>query len=127
MIESTFGEQSSERTSWSVVYDSRDGSVVHIHQFIGEDTRISEKEARNHRAQLALQVAEQRYDAQYLRVIHAPPKFRLDIGEMCRVDLGCDELVKLTEPQYSYSLREFVERAKAGSARKDIGGNQSKA
>ena len=125
MFESTLREQPPQRTDWAVVYDSRDGKVVHIHQFIGGDARISEKEARKARAQIALQVAEQHCDSKHLRVMLAPPNFHLEPGAMCRVDLASGELVQLMEPQYS--LREFVERAQAGTAAKGIGGKKSEA
>lgn len=116
MLQSTLREQPRKGVHWCVVYDSRDGNVVHTHQFIGDDAYTSETEARNNRARMALQVAEQHCDATHLRVIHAPPSFNLEPGTMCRVDLASGELVTLTEPQYS--LREFVEQARAKKERK---------
>ena len=125
MFESTLKEGTPQKMYWSVVYDSRDGSVVHIHQFIGEDVSVPETEARKTRAQTALQVAEQHCDSKHLRVAHAPPDFQLEPGAMCRIDPASGELIKLTEPQYS--LREFVERAKSGSAAQDGDANQNEA
>jgi hypothetical protein len=111
MFESTLEERSRQSVHWCLVYDARDGSVVHTHQFIGEDAYTSETEARNSRARMALQVAEKHCDAAHLRVIHAPPSFHLEPETMCRFDLASGELVTLTGPHYS--LREFVEQARS--------------
>lgn len=110
MLESTFDDQHQKRVTWYVVFDSRDGRVVHIHQFIDDDTYTLETEAPNNRTRMALQVAERYCDPTYLRVLHAPPNFSLEPGAMCRVDLASGELVMLAKPQSS--LREFVERAR---------------
>src|SRR5512147_1894243 len=105
MLQSTLGEQPLKGVHWCVVYDSRNGNVVHTHQFIGDDAYTSGTEAINNCARIALQVAEQHCDPTHIRVIHAPPGFHLEPGVKYRVDITSDELVTLTEPQYS--LREF--------------------
>jgi hypothetical protein len=116
MLESTLREQPLRGVHWCVVYDTRNGNVVHTHQFIGDDDYQSDTETRNNRARKVMQVANQHCDLTHLRVIHAPPSFHLEPGTMCRVDLESGELVTLTEPQYS--LREFVKQARAKKATK---------
>jgi hypothetical protein len=112
MFQSTFGEQLM-KVRWYVVYDSRNGNVVHTHQFIDidEDARTSEREAGNERVRIALQVAKQHADATDLRVIHAPASFQPEPGMTYRVDVARGELVTLTHPQDS--RREFIERVRA--------------
>jgi hypothetical protein len=117
MFQSTFGEQLM-KVQWYVVYDSRNGNVVHTHQFIDidEDARTSETGAGNERVRIALQVAEQHADVTHLRVIHAPSSFQLKPGMTYRVDVARGELVTLTNPQDS--RREFIERVRAERERK---------
>jgi hypothetical protein len=117
MFQSTFGEQPLA-VHWYVVYDSRNGNVLHTHQFIDMDEAASpaETEAGNDRARIALQVAEQNGDAAHLRVIQAPDSFQLEPGMTCRVDVATGELVTRTDPHYS--RRGFIERVRAEKERK---------
>jgi hypothetical protein len=117
VFQSTFGEQP-VAVHWYVVYDSRNGNVVHTHQFIDmdKDAYTAETEAGNDRARIALQAAEQQGDAAHLRVIQAPASFRLEPGMTCRVDVATGELVTLTDPHHS--RREFKDRVRAGKERK---------
>lgn len=109
MYESKLMENPPGGVHWCIVYDSRNGRVVHVHQFIGEDVRTPEKEARNARAHFALQTAERHCDPTHLRVMHAPTNFCLEPGATCSVDLATGELVIRMEPERS--LKELKERA----------------
>jgi hypothetical protein len=115
MFQSTFGEQP-VAVHWYVVYDSRNGNVLHTHQFIDMDKDVytAETEAGNDRGRMALQAAEQHGDATHLRVIQAPAGFQFELGMTCRVDVATGELV--TDPHHS--RREFKERIRAGTERK---------
>jgi hypothetical protein len=107
-FESTIdGPESSRQSTICVVYDERDGRVVHVHEFIGDGTGLFGKEGEAERAQMALATARQHSEPSVLRTLHAPREFRLEEERVYRVDLGARTLVA-REPKRP-PMREIIE------------------
>jgi len=91
-FESTFDEQP-PTVELCVVYDQRDGRIVHMHGFVGDGkTGIFGPDAREERERTALDLAKRGGESEHLRVMHAPPSFRLEPEVLHRVDVASGQL-----------------------------------
>jgi hypothetical protein len=73
--------ESTEKTAPSsrvcVVYDPRDGRIIHRHDFVGDGTGIFGPDGREEREEQTLEGARRNHgDVSKLRVLHAPTNFR---------------------------------------------------
>lgn len=112
MFESTLRERENQGAHWCVVFDSRNGNVVHTHLFIDHNTESCETEDLEAHARTALQVAQQVCDASYLQVMHAPPDFHFEPGMTCHVDLASGKLLAIIEPN---ALRDMIKLGRAST------------
>src|SRR5262249_30351878 len=106
-FESTFKEKPPKST-FCVVYDQRDGRIVHMHEFIGDDTDIFGSDAQEARERIALDAAKRQSESKHLHVLHTPTEFRPEPEALYRVALPSGKLV--TVPRHGISHREFVTR-----------------
>jgi hypothetical protein len=78
-----------------VVYDPRDGRIVHGHTFVGEGTGVFGPKGRDEREQQTLEGARRNHgDVSRLRVFHAPTDFRFAPNVAYRVDTKSSRLVE---------------------------------
>ena len=96
------------KSKFCVVYDQRSGAVVHMHQFIGDDTGMWGPDGKDTRERMALETAKQNSEAEHHRVMHAPANFRYKPDALYRVDLKSGKLK--TVPGSGPSGRESVTR-----------------
>ena len=106
-FESTF-EERKPQSKISVVYDKRDGRIVHMHEFIGDDTGLFASDALETRERMAREAAARNGDPEHLRIMHAPAKFRRKPEVRYRVDLESGKLVTLRKAGFSH--RELLAR-----------------
>jgi len=78
---------------WYVVFDSRDGRVVHVHQFICADDVEQPMDPKSREA-LALEAANERVPSADLRVMPVPAGHRMEPGVTYRVDTESERLVE---------------------------------
>jgi hypothetical protein len=116
MLEKPVEQLSSESARWYVVFDRRDGRIVHSHCFLRLESSINQAEV-DESAELhaqkaaALQAAQEFADPAHLQVMQVPAAMSMDPAAKYRVDLQSGELVQ--QKQHPASLREAVERARA--------------
>lgn len=78
-----------------VVYDPRDGRIVHGHIFVGRSARLFGPEAREERERETLDGARRIHgDISKLRTFHAPSDFRFAPNVAYRVDTKANRLVE---------------------------------
>jgi hypothetical protein len=78
-----------------VIYDPRDGRVVHGHVFVGEGQGLFGPDGRDERERETLEGARRNHgDVSSLRVLHAPADFRLTPNAAYRVDVKAGRLVE---------------------------------
>lgn len=70
---------------WCLVYDTRDGRVIHIHEFIALD--IDNAASTEELERQALSHVVRREDPSYLRVLHPPAEMLPDPTVVYRVNL----------------------------------------
>jgi hypothetical protein len=78
-----------------VIYDPKDGRIVHGHVFVGEGKGLFGPEGRDERERETLEGARRNHgDVTGLRVLHAPGDFRFAPGIAYRVDVKASRLVE---------------------------------
>ena len=78
-----------------VIYDPKDGRIVHGHVFVGEKAGLFGPNGRDERERETLEGARRNHgDVSRLRVLHAAADFRLAPGAAYRVDLKAGRLVE---------------------------------
>jgi len=76
-----------------VVYDPRDGRIVHGHEFVGR-TGLFSPDGREERERETLEGARRNHgDVSRLAVLHVPAEFRPAPGSVYRVDAKVGRLV----------------------------------
>ena len=77
----------------SVIYDTRDGTIVYVHEFIGDGQGVYGAEGQTERARVALEGAQRHLgNADGLEVLHLPRDFRFERDTLYRVDLAAGKL-----------------------------------
>jgi hypothetical protein len=89
-----------------VVYDERDGRVVHVHEFVGDGTGLFGEEGEEERARMALETARQHTEPSNLRTLPAPSDFQIEPEKVYRVDVSTHRIVA-REPKRP-PLRELI-------------------
>lgn len=78
-----------------VVYDPRDGRIIHGHEFVGDGTGLFGPKGQDEREQQTLEGARRNHgDVSRLRVFHAPTGFQLARNVAYRVDAKAGRLVE---------------------------------
>jgi hypothetical protein len=78
-----------------VVYDPRDGRIVHGHTFVGDGTGVFGSEGKEERERETLEGARRNHgDVSRLRVFHVPADFRFAPNVAYRFDTKARRLVK---------------------------------
>ena len=78
-----------------VVYDPRNGRIVHGHVFVGEGTGLFGPEGREERERETLDGARRNHgDVSRLKVLHVPAEFRMARDVAYRVDTKSQRLVE---------------------------------
>jgi hypothetical protein len=78
-----------------LVYDPRDGRIVHGHEFIGDGTGLFGPDGQKERERETLEGARRNHgDVSRLRVLHVPAGFRFAPNVAYRVDLESSRLVE---------------------------------
>jgi hypothetical protein len=78
-----------------VVYDPRDGRIVHGHEFVGDGPGLFGPEGREEREQQTLEGARRNHgDVSRLRVFHVATDFRFLPNVAYRIDKKSDRLVE---------------------------------
>jgi hypothetical protein len=78
-----------------VVYDPRDGRIVHGHEFVGEGTGLFGPEGREQRERETLEGARRNHgDVSHLRVSHVPADFRFAPNVSYRIDIKSGRMVE---------------------------------
>jgi hypothetical protein len=78
-----------------VVYDPRDGRIVHGHEFVGEGTGVFGPEGNQERERETLEGARRNHgDVSRLRVFHVPADFRFASNVAYRFDTKAGRLVE---------------------------------
>jgi hypothetical protein len=106
MIESTPSDYTPQSSRWCVVYDDRDGRVVHVHEFIGEPP-CGERDSLEEYARVALETARRFHQPGHLRVLHVPAGFEIQDRARYRVDAQSGEIVAVSRSGHSFGA--FVE------------------
>lgn len=85
-VTETAGDADAGHVQWCVVYDSRSGAVIHVHQHIA----LSRKEAcaTEALASEAIEQAAKRHGSEFLCVAEPADDVPLDYNARYRVDLG---------------------------------------
>jgi hypothetical protein len=105
-FESTTAEPS-PKSELCVVYDARDGRIVHMHEFIGDGTAMFAPDAQEDRERIALAaVSDLHGDLENLGVLPTPTDFRLEADAIYRVDQG------VLAVSTRLSIREYVGKAR---------------
>lgn len=79
-------ESSDPISTTCVVYDERDGRVVHAHEFVGDGTGLFGKDGEGERWRMALETARQHDDSSHLQTLNAPSDFRIEPDKIYRVE-----------------------------------------
>jgi hypothetical protein len=83
----------------SVVYDARDGTIVYVHEFIGDGKGVYGAEGQTERGRVALERARHHLgSAAQLEVLHLPRDFHFARDTLYRVDLAAGRLAVRGEP-----------------------------
>jgi hypothetical protein len=78
-----------------VIYDPKDGRIVHGHVFVGEKAALFGPKGRDERERETLEGARRNHgDVSRLRVLHAPAEFRFAPAVAYRVDVKAGRLVE---------------------------------
>jgi len=78
-----------------VVYDPRDGRIVHGHEFVGEGSGVFSPEGNQERERETLEGARRNHgDVSHLRVFHVPTDFRFASNVAYRIDTRAGRLVE---------------------------------
>jgi hypothetical protein len=91
-----------------VVYDERDGRIVHTHGFLGDGTGMLAPESKAEREHTALERAACHHGSGHLGVVHAPADFRFERNMVYRYDVKAGKLVG--SEHTGFSLPELLER-----------------
>jgi hypothetical protein len=98
-----------------VVYDPRDGRIVHGHEFVGDGTGLFGAEGREEREHQTLEGARRNHgDVSRLRVLHAPTDFRFAPNVAYRVDARSRRLIE------HYKWPPERPRPKTAPAKKEV-------
>src|SRR5512134_3059662 len=92
-IESTFEDERRHISTICVVYDERDGRIVHTHEFIGDGSGIFGREGREEQERMALDFVKRHEEPQRLKVMQAPPDFQLEPETVHCVDQSSGQIV----------------------------------
>jgi hypothetical protein len=88
-------EKKAPQSHVCVVYDPRDGRIVHGHEFIGDGTGLFGPEGREHRERDTLEGARRNHgDVSHLRVLHVQAGFRFAENVAYRVEIKSGRLVE---------------------------------
>lgn len=80
-------------TETTVVYDAQDGTIVYVHEFIGDGKGLYGAKGKAERARLALESVRRHLgSAQRLEVLHLPRDFRFARDTLYRVDIAAGKL-----------------------------------
>ncbi len=94
-FESTESKKQAPQSHVCVVYDPRDGRIVHGHEFVGDGTGVFGPDGREEREQQTLEGARRNHgDVSLLRVLHVPTDFRFVPNVAYRVDTKSERLVE---------------------------------
>ena len=78
-----------------VVYDPRDGRIVHGHTFVGNGAGVFGAEGRDQREHETLEGARRNHgDVSHLRILHVPPDFHFAPNVAYRFDTKSGGLVE---------------------------------
>jgi hypothetical protein len=78
-----------------VIYDPRDGRIIHGHEFVGDGTGLFGPEGKKEREAQTLDGARRNHgDVSRLRVLHVPTDFRFAPNVGYRVDKKSGRLVE---------------------------------
>ena len=78
-----------------LVYDPRDGRIIHGHAFVGDGTGMFGPEGKQERERETLEGTRRNHgDISRLRVFHAPTDFRFAPNVAYRIDTKVGRLVK---------------------------------
>ena len=78
-----------------VVYDPRDGRIVHGHEFVGDGTGLFGPEGQKEREHDTLEGARRNHgDVSQLKVLHVPADYRFTPHVVYRVDVKAGRLVE---------------------------------
>lgn len=78
-----------------IVYDPRDGRIVHGHVFVGEGSGLFGPDGREARERETLDGARRNHgDVSYCRTVHVPAGFRFERNVAYRVDPKTERLVE---------------------------------
>ena len=103
------------QTHVCVVYDPRDGRIIHGHEFVGDGTGLFGPEGSDEREQQTLEGARRNHGVvPHLRVFHAPKDFRFAPNVSYRVDTASGRLAE-------HDHREQVPGEDAGQPRELVG------
>ena len=92
-----------------VVYDQRDGRIVHMHGFLsGKVTGILSPDKQKERERVALERAAHHWGAENLKVAHVPRDFKIVPGAMYRFDQQSSKLVE--EGRVPVTAQEVLQR-----------------
>ena len=88
-------QKNAPRSHVCVVYDPRDGRIVHGHEFVGGGAGLFDPDGREERERETLEGARRNHgDLAHLRVFHAPADFRFAPNVAYRVDTRSNRLVE---------------------------------
>jgi hypothetical protein len=79
-----------------VIYDPKDGRLVHGHEFIGDGTGLFGPDGQAERERLTLEGAKRRHKGKLLarfKVLHLPKEMRFEEGLLYRVDTKSKRIV----------------------------------
>jgi hypothetical protein len=78
-----------------VVYDPRDGRIIHGHEFVGDGTGVFGPDGNEEREQQTLEGARRNHgNLSRLKVLHVPANFRFTPNAAYRVDPKAGRLVQ---------------------------------
>ena len=78
-----------------VVYDPRDGRIIHGHEFVGDGTGVFGPDGSEEREQQTLEGARRNHgNVSRLKVLHVPANFRFTPNAAYRVDPRAARLVE---------------------------------
>jgi len=88
-------KKTAPRSYVCVVYDPRDGRIVHGHEFVGQGPGLFGQEGRDERERETLEGARRNHgDVTRFRVFHAPADFRFALNVAYRVDVAANRMVE---------------------------------
>jgi hypothetical protein len=104
-----------------IIYDPRDGRIVHGHEFVGDGTGLFGPEGKKEREAQTLEGAHRNHgDVSRLRVLHAPTGFQFAPNVAYRVDTKSGSLIEHHKwpPERARRKRSPTRRSVARKRRK---------